>query len=120
MPDHLWRPASGVDVEERPTVTRARRSLHWLIGAAVLAAGVSLSMAPAAIRNRRENRYCRSEQKAIVANHARLVAAGQPNFFYDEHFVGRQDYMDRCLAVERCQRHGPFGLFHGPRQGCTL
>ncbi len=97
-----------------------RRAVGGVAVAAVLAAGLAAFGAPAAFRDRHERRYCRSQSKAIVANHQRLVAEGQQDPFYEEHLVVKQDYKERCLAVQRCQRHGLFGLEHGPRKGCSF
>ena len=101
--------------------------IHWgrrTIGAAavvvVIVPGLAVSGAPASFRDRHERHYCRSQSKAIVANHQRLIAEGHQDPFYEEHFVLQQDYMERCRAVQRCQRHGLLGLEHGPRKGCSF
>lgn len=118
MPRQIRRPTHG-DEAGAASAWRRRILATMAIGA-VLAVGAGVWVGPASIRNGHERRYCRSQQKAIVANHAHLVAEGSPDPFYDEHFVIRQDYMDRCLAVQRCQRHWLFGLEHGPRAGCSF
>lgn len=90
------------------------------VGAAVLLA-LGLWNVPSAahgVRNRRERGYCRREYTATVANHKGHVAAGESDPYYEEHFVKNQDFTSRCLAVEKCQRHGLFGMGHGPRRKC--
>jgi hypothetical protein len=103
-----------------PSRRRGRRAVGAVAAVVVMAAGLLVLGAPASFRDRHERRYCRSQSKAIVANHQRLIAEGHQDPFYEEHFVVRQDYMERCLAVQRCQRHGLLGLEHGPRKGCLF
>lgn len=100
--------------------TWVRRAVGGVAAAVVLVAGLAASGVPASVRDRHERRYCHSQSKAIIANHQRLVSEGHQDPFYEEHFVVKQDYTERCLAVQRCQRHGLFGLEHGPRKGCLF
>jgi hypothetical protein len=84
-------------------------------GVTVVALAGLLLASPFILRRWHEHGYCRDEHNAIVANHERLRTQGQPDPYYDEHFVERQDFMSICLAKQENQRHGAFGLFHGPR-----
>jgi hypothetical protein len=120
MPNEIWRPSSGPDGVEGPGAVSSwrRRAVLGLVAVAFVAVGSAMWIAPSAVRNWHEHRYCRSEYNATLANHKRLVAEGQPDFYFNEHFVAHHDFMDRCLATEKCQRHGLFGLEHGPRKKC--
>lgn len=118
MPNEIWRPSSGPDGAEGLGTGSSwrRRGVFGLVAVVIVAVGAGVWIAPSAVRNWHEHRYCRSESNAIVANHKRNAVGPDP--YYEEHFVVRKDFMNLCLAKEKCQRHGLFGLEHGPRKKC--
>lgn len=122
MPPQIWRPARDTDGGAVTPRTRwARRAAGTLVAVGLVAGAAGVWVTPTSIRSWHEHSYCRSDRKAIVANHERLMADGQgPDPYYEEHFVAHHDWMDRCLAVQRCQRRGLLGLNHGPRKGCSI